>query len=310
MPFVAGIGCLTPHGPGAATLVDAVFRGAPCPVVPAPAELTGQAAGWVASLSAPFADRAARLRFGRTSRLGRLSLVAAADAITGAPDRPPPPRCGVVLGTAFGAHLANEQFYQGALAGEASPRTFAHTLPSEAAAELSIALQLQGPTITLAQGTTAGLDALAEAANLLREDRAAWILAGAADTLGSTLLAAHELDPAAPTLAEGACFFALTQSPPGVAARVAGAASAAGAASGERAREAALQRAGIRGRELALDLAFPGHDSGALLRALGDSHAALPLLALAWAVTQRQLPALVAAEDADGLAAAVCVAEG
>jgi acetyl-CoA acetyltransferase len=311
---ICAIGCLTPHGVGTARLDDAIGRGAPCPMADGPPDVGAPAAGWLAAPAAPFAQRDARLRFARSSRLGQLALVAAVDAATRAAVRPEAERCAVVLGSACGAHLANELFYRGLLAGEASPRTFAQTLPSSATAELAIHLQLKGPLITLSQGSTSGLAALAEAADLLREGRATWALAGAAESLSATLLAAHRAGRAGTPLAEGACFFALSADDAGALGRIAGAATAMGDHALARARTATLERAGLAAGALHLELVFataPAEDSpdaAQLRRVLGDALAALPVLGAAHAAISGQLPALVAAEDGDGVAAAICLA--
>lgn len=189
----------------------------------------------------PRASGRRRLRFARLDRLSQLSLSTAAAAMAraaeaGAPKPEDETEAGAALGTAFGAHLSNEQFMAGLLAeGQtgASPALFPYTLPSTAVGELSVHLMLRGPLITLAQGPGSGMAALAAASEQVDQGRAAWMLAGAADTLGETLeLAATGR---APDLSEGAVFFVLTGESQGARGQVAGWASATGADAVERA---------------------------------------------------------------------------
>lgn len=126
-------------------------------------------------------------RLARMDRLCGLALVAAdgalADAVAAeswlaswASDR-----AAVVFGSAYGCHATNEDYYRGLLAHSPSPRLFAYTLPSSPVGEISIHYGLRGPALALCTGLTAGLDALATAATLLRERRADRVLVCAAE---------------------------------------------------------------------------------------------------------------------------------
>ena len=89
-----------------------------------------------------------------------------------------------MLGTAYGCHATNEDYYRGLLregpAG-ASPRLFAYTLPSSPVGEISIHYGVRGPTLVLANGLTSGVDALAEGVALVAEGRADRALVCAAE---------------------------------------------------------------------------------------------------------------------------------
>jgi len=174
------------------------------------------------------------LRFARLDRLSQLSLATAAAAMAraaeaGSPRPEEESQAGAALGTAFGAHLTNEQFMAGLLEEGptgASPALFPYTLPSTAAGELSVHLGLRGPLITLANGPGSGIAALAAASEQVDQGRASWMLAGGADTLGQTLERAVEAR--ASDMAEGAVFFVLTAQGQDALGSIAGWASATG----------------------------------------------------------------------------------
>jgi hypothetical protein len=133
-----------------------------------------------------WAGRPARLS--RMDRLCALSLCAVDAALRDAHIDPladawPAERCAVSLGTAFGCHATNEDYYRGLIAeaGLASPRLFAYTLPSSPVGEISIHYRVLGPATTLATGLTAGVEVLLDAARHLETKRADRVLAVAAD---------------------------------------------------------------------------------------------------------------------------------
>src|SRR5438874_12275061 len=75
-------------------------------------------------------------RLARMDRLCTLALLAADGAVARAAldlSTIPAARIAVVVGTRFGCHATNEEYYRGLLAGgvsAASPRLFSYTLPS------------------------------------------------------------------------------------------------------------------------------------------------------------------------------------
>jgi 3-oxoacyl-[acyl-carrier-protein] synthase II len=93
-------------------------------------------------------------------------------------------RTAMVLGTAYGCHATNEDYYRGVLAGGpggASPRLFAYTLPSSPVGEVSIHYGIKGPAAAVTNGLTAGLDAIAAGLRELRQGRADRVLVAAAE---------------------------------------------------------------------------------------------------------------------------------
>lgn len=240
-----------------------------------------------------------RLRFARLDRLARLCLTTAAAAFRKGPGgdegvaEAEPEQVGAAIGTCFGAHLSNERFQAGLMAegqGGASPALFPYTLPSAAAGELSIHLSLQGPLLTLCQGPGSGLSALQAAADQLRLGHARWMLAGAADTVGDTLLRAAGPD-AAGTLEEGAVFLLLSSQAEGAVGHIAGWGSALGAGAMERAARAA----------------GPPDPAAEVLRLEGGVQPAhLPLLALARHLERgADRPLMLCLDHGDGGASAL-----
>ena len=125
-------------------------------------------------------------------RFSRLALVAVDRALGDAGLDPATwqgERVGLVLGTAFGCHATNEEYYRGFLAGGmggASPRLFSYTLPSSPVGEISIHFGIRGPVEAFASGRQAGLQAIDRASRLCAQ-AADIVIAVAADVGGGTL---------------------------------------------------------------------------------------------------------------------------
>ncbi len=145
-------------------------------------------------------------KLARMDRLCGLALVAADGALADAGLSPQDPswngdRTAVVLGTAYGCHATNEDYYRGLLAqgaSGASPRLFAYTLPSSPVGEISIHYGIRGPAVAIAPGMTAGIDVLSAALREIRSGRADPVIAVAADVGTPTL----QRLAAIPTLAD------------------------------------------------------------------------------------------------------------
>jgi hypothetical protein len=174
--------------------------------------LTG-AAAWVAqetgaskqSLTpAKWAGPPARLA--RMDRLCALALVAADGALldAGSPALDGE-RTAIVLGTAYGCHATNEEYYRGLLGEGPSPRLFAYTLPSSPVGEISIHHGIRGPATTIASGLHAGLAALADGIRHLstgRADRVIVVAAEVATALHEQILGRRLRDAAAALVLE------------------------------------------------------------------------------------------------------------
>jgi 3-oxoacyl-[acyl-carrier-protein] synthase II len=130
-------------------------------------------------------------RLARMDRLCALALVATDAALLDAGlSDVSGERTAIVLGTAFGCHATNEEYYRGLLkegpAG-ASPRLFAYTLPSSPVGEISIHYGIRGPATTAAPGLHAGLAAIAEGITHLEQDRADRVIVVAAEVASALL---------------------------------------------------------------------------------------------------------------------------
>jgi 3-oxoacyl-(acyl-carrier-protein) synthase len=135
-----------------------------------------------------------RERISRLERFSGLALATGFSALGDAGLAAPAQRerAGVVLGTAFGCFLTNAEYQQRFAAGgaaAASPRLFAATVSNAAAGEVSIALGLAGPGITLTAGSASGTLALGHAAALVAAGDSDVVLAGGVDAVGPALAA-------------------------------------------------------------------------------------------------------------------------
>lgn len=293
------MGCLTPWGAGIETTLEAQAQGRMLPVQGPPAELRADhalpEAGWLDPIPRPAQWLGRPVRFPRLDRLTRLALVSAHMAVEPlAPAILEQGPGGVALGTAFGSHLANEQFNAGLVregAQGASPALFAYTLPSSAAGEISIHLGLKGAIITLSQGASAGLSALAAAADQVDRGEVQWMVAGGADSLSPTLVRARAEQ--AHLLAEGAAFLVVGKDPSPSSARVAGWSRATGQGAAQRATAQALQQAGLHRDQVNTRVNYPDDAPGGV-----DLLSAGPVLAVCSLLTRHApLPALVMAHD-------------
>ncbi|MCA9672789.1 MAG: hypothetical protein KC503_44660, partial [Myxococcales bacterium] len=179
--YLHGVGCASVHGAGVQVLASASAFPSVLPTPRAPQRVAG---------------RSEKVRFGRLDRPCKLGVIAASDLLDGSTallEGCPPEQRAIVIGTAFGAHRANEQFESQIARDEpaGSPRLFAYTLASTAAAELSILLDLRGPLMTLAEGAGAGLSAIAQAADLIASGAARCAVTGAVESVGETLAASR-----------------------------------------------------------------------------------------------------------------------
>lgn len=120
-------------------------------------------------------------RAGQLQRMDRLCALAACAAEHVLADRQslqptaswPAERIGIALGSAYGCHKTDEEYYCTALARQPSPRLFAYTLPSSPVGELSILHGLRGPGLAVVGTRAAGLQAVAEAVALLQSNQLA-----------------------------------------------------------------------------------------------------------------------------------------
>jgi act minimal PKS ketosynthase (KS/KS alpha) len=129
----------------------------------------------------------------RTDRAVQLALVAMREAVAaGAPvlESLDPARLGVTIGTAVGATMGLEEEYRvvsddGRLTlvdhTYAVPHLYGYLVPSSFAREIAWACGAEGPVAVISTGCTSGLDAVAHAAELIRDGSADVMVAGATD---------------------------------------------------------------------------------------------------------------------------------
>lgn len=180
---VTGVGAVTPAGPTADALWDAVRAGR-SRAAPVPSLLESGHPVAIACVAddpvapAGMAPKAFR-RMDRFAQLGLAAGVAAfADARLGDPD---PSRIGVVVGNAVGGRATSDKesaAYARLGPGGVSPLMPTMTMPNAAAAMLSLHLGSTGPCHTIATTCASGLDAIGHAMSLLWSGRADVVLAG------------------------------------------------------------------------------------------------------------------------------------
>lgn len=109
----------------------------------------------------------------RLDRLCGLAVVASARLHAGMLAPPPAPeRVAVLCGSRHGCLNTDAAFYRGVLQGEASPRLFAYTLHSSPVGAVSIHHGYCGPGYTVVGSQVGGLQAVAEAGQLLGSGQA------------------------------------------------------------------------------------------------------------------------------------------
>jgi 3-oxoacyl-[acyl-carrier-protein] synthase II len=127
----------------------------------------------------------------RSDKFSKMSVLAAADALadSGIGDMAEK-QIGIILSTAFGAHVTTFDFLDGILDyGEAnvSPTTFSNSVHNAAAAYISSSLNIQGPTLSVTQFQFSFQSALQLAGAWLDQGRCDYVLAGAVDQYGDVL---------------------------------------------------------------------------------------------------------------------------
>lgn len=117
----------------------------------------------------------------------------------------------IVVGSQYGCHRTDEDYYRSFRSGQPSPRLFAYTLPSSPVGEISIAYGITGPGLTVVSGRSAGLEALAEAERLLAAGQVRACLVVAAEVAAPTLVAGGE------TVCDGAVALLVARAEAGLA---------------------------------------------------------------------------------------------
>lgn len=188
---ITGIGLVTPFGSSRRDLA-ARFAQRDCTLP----EGAGRAWLEVARIPAEAVPEDRRARLGRMDRLSQFlmtaSYLAVEDAGLALGDEDPE-RIGLSFGTGLGCLLTDAEYNQAIVqggTGAASPRLFAYTVSSAAAGEVSIALGVKGPNLTVHLGLAAGLGAIGYGADLIEVGKADVVLAAGADVIGPPIIQA------------------------------------------------------------------------------------------------------------------------
>jgi 3-oxoacyl-[acyl-carrier-protein] synthase II len=136
-------------------------------------------------------DKAVLKKLRRSDKLSKMAVLAATDAVAdsglGEGERR---KLGVIVATAFGAHVTTFEFLDGILDfGEAavSPTVFSNSVHNAAASYISSVLGIQGPTLTVTRFFFSFHSALQLADAWLREGRVEHVLVGAVDQFGEVM---------------------------------------------------------------------------------------------------------------------------
>jgi hypothetical protein len=344
--YLHSFNVVTPHGLGLEPILNALVQRLRCPQrilpdLPLPMNPQWPTAGWIDPLTRPAQGTGRFNRFARLDRLAQLALVTANLSLEQISDKYSITEdCGVAIGTTYGSHLTNEMFQRQIHANgrsEVSPSLFAYTLPSAAAAEVSMHFHFKGPPVTLANGESSALSALSLSAHLIQMGATNSMLVGGIEVLSGTLLAAAGQSPLG-ILAEGAAFVFLSSQANFSLAQLIGFSQVSSEQAGERAVTNVLEQANMHPRDVMTLLVYsPPKDHTALIDdtfldvpyldhvfphakrinyfedlswSLGNSFAAAPLQMLAISLARSEpLPILLLAQDSAGQVNAVCLTQ-
>ena len=173
-------------------------------------------------------DKSLLKKLRRADKLSKMSVLAAAAAMQDANmDAAASGKVGVILATAFGAHVTTFDFLDGILdfgEANASPTAFSNSVHNAAASYISSSLDIKGPTLTVTRFRFSFPSALQLAMGWLEQGRCDYLLVGAVEQYGDVLghVADRMLRPAADGIirpftfnptgqvpGEGAAFFLL-----------------------------------------------------------------------------------------------------
>ncbi|NVN91099.1 MAG: beta-ketoacyl synthase chain length factor [Desulfuromonadales bacterium] len=200
---ILGIGSICARGVGVQSLEDALRDGWQAPIqMEAPRSEQGSRLAYLVDLDR-VPDRTLLKKIRRADKLSKMCVLAAADALADSGIQElGNKRVGIILASAFGAHVTTFDFLDGILDyGDAhvSPTTFSNSVHNAAASYVSSSLNIQGPTLTVTQFRFSFQSALQLACAWLQQERCDYLLVGAADQYGDVLgyVADRKLTPAA-----------------------------------------------------------------------------------------------------------------
>lgn len=137
------------------------------------------------------ADRTLLKKLRRADRFSKMSVLAAAAALQdGRIEDLAEKRVGILLSTAFGAHVTTFDFLDGIIDyGEAnvSPTAFSNSVHNAAASYIASSLGIKGPTLTVSRFSFPFQSALQLASAWLQQGRCDYLLLGSVDQHGDVL---------------------------------------------------------------------------------------------------------------------------
>jgi 3-oxoacyl-[acyl-carrier-protein] synthase II len=193
-------------------------------------------------------DRTLLKKLRRADKFSKMSVLAAAAAVADSRVDLTGKRVGIILATAFGAHVTTFNFLDGIIDfGEAnvSPTAFSNSVHNAAASYISTTLDIKGPTLTVSAFRFSFESALQLAAAWLAQGRADYLLVGAVEQYGDVLghvsrtkvlqpvdgrLHPFSFMPTFNVAGEGALFFLVGNAAAGGYCRIAAATTAAATA--------------------------------------------------------------------------------
>jgi len=188
---IAGIGMISSWGLGILSFEKALHQGWREPAKVVDSRHAGQQryAYQVDLDSIP--DKTILKKIRRADKLSKMSVLAAADALADSGiEHIAQKKTGIILATAFGAHVTTFDFLDGILDfGDAavSPTSFSNSVHNAAASYVSASLSIQGPTMTVTQFRFSFQSALQLAQTWLLQDRCDYVLVGGVDQYGDVL---------------------------------------------------------------------------------------------------------------------------
>ncbi|HXC93071.1 MAG TPA: beta-ketoacyl synthase N-terminal-like domain-containing protein [Geobacteraceae bacterium] len=188
---ILGIGTIFSQGCGMDALESALGRG---PLKPADVDALYGADGKRKAFTVDFdsvSDKGMLKKIRRADKLSKMSVVAAAAAVSdsGIPDLSDK-KVGIILSTAFGAHVTTFEFLDGIIDyGEknVSPTSFSNSVHNAAASYISTSLDIKGPTLTVTRFRFSFQSALELGKSWLEQGRCDYLLLGAVDQYGDVL---------------------------------------------------------------------------------------------------------------------------
>lgn len=147
-------------------------------------------------------DRSLLKKLRRADKLSKMAVLAAAGAMNDAAiEGIGSKRVGIILATAFGAHVTTFDFLDGILdfgEASASPTAFSNSVHNAAASYVSSALEIKGPTLTVTSFRFSFPAALQLAKGWLEQGRCDYLLVGTVEQYGDVLghVAGRMLNPA------------------------------------------------------------------------------------------------------------------